>query len=313
MRRARITALLLALVTTACLSSSEPDATRPPSSGGRADLVTAACDDDLTVETTGHIANGGLIETSGVVASRAYPGVLWAHNDSGDTARIFALGMDGGDLGMWQVPNVSARDWEDIAIGPGATSGSWFLYLADTGDNAHGRDSVQVVRVPEPNPATTRPPGPTTIATDRASVLTLRYPDGAHDAEALLVDPDDGTVVLVTKELVGPAGIYVARPPDGFAGNVELRRAGQVALGLLAPATGASVSPDGRVVALRTYGQVFLMRRAARESIADALRSKSCSVDVDDEGQGEAIALLDDGYVTTTEGASAPLHRARPK
>ncbi len=301
----------MAVLATACASEAKPDADRTTTTGATPDLVSAACAGDLTLATSGRIANGGLVETSGLAASRVHPGVLWAHNDSGDAARIFALGLDGADLGIWGIPNVAARDWEDIAIGPGATPAAGALYLGDIGDNQRARETVQVVRVAEPDPAAPRPGGATTVPTDPAAVLVLRYTDGAHDAEALLVDPENGNVIVVTKEVVGAAGIYVARPPAGFAGTAELRRVGQVGLGLIAPVTGGSVSPDGRTVALRTYGEVFLMRRGSRASVAAALRSKSCSVDVDDEGQGEAVALLDDGYVTTSEGAGAPLHRAQ--
>ena len=40
-----------------------------------------------------------LVETSGLVASRRPRGVLWSHDDSGGNAELFALGLDGADLG----------------------------------------------------------------------------------------------------------------------------------------------------------------------------------------------------------------------
>ena len=53
-------------------------------------------------------------------------------------------------------------------------------------------------------------------ATAPADRLRLRYPDGAHDAEALLVDPLRGDLVIVTKVL-GAARAYrtSARLPAG--------------------------------------------------------------------------------------------------
>ena len=82
-------------------------------------------------------------------------------------------------------------DWEDIAI-RGRT-----LYIGDIGDNLAQRPEIAVYRMPETSTV--------------AEKITLRYPDGPHDAEALLVDPRDGTIVIVTKNFSGPAGVYVGR------------------------------------------------------------------------------------------------------
>ena len=51
-------------------------------------------------------------------------------------------------------------------------------------------------------------------------MLTLTYADGPRDAEALLVDPDDGTIVVVTKALLGAAEVWVTPPrPVGLAAS----------------------------------------------------------------------------------------------
>ena len=42
-----------------------------------------------------------LKQASGIIASRNQKGVLWAHNDHGDDARIFALSEEGADLGNY--------------------------------------------------------------------------------------------------------------------------------------------------------------------------------------------------------------------
>ena len=39
----------------------------------------------------GTVAHGSLDEISGLVVSRQNAGVLWVHNDSGDSARVFAM------------------------------------------------------------------------------------------------------------------------------------------------------------------------------------------------------------------------------
>ncbi len=270
----------------------------------RSSLVHAACKHRITVANAGTLTSRELTETSGLVASRAHPGVLWAHNDSGDRARSSPWVSTGPTSGRGPSRPSRPRDWEDIALGPGPTSGSWSLYLGDIGDNNHDRASIEVVRVPEPDPSAA------TRVTAPPAVLTLTYPDGPHDAEALLVDPDDGTVVIVTKVLVGPASVYTTGPlaPDAFGGTAALRRAGRVRLGLIAPVTAGDVSPDGRTVALRSYGDVHLMTRRRGASMPRTLRAKRCSVATSSEPQGEALALLDGGYFTTSEGIGAVLH-----
>src|SRR5436309_124045 len=98
----------------------------------------------LRARVTGHVADGAATELSGLVLSRTQPGVLWTHNDSGDRARVFAVTPAGRVLADLDVPAAHNVDWEDIALGPGATpagpSGRGAaLYLADIGDNAAQR------------------------------------------------------------------------------------------------------------------------------------------------------------------------------
>ncbi|MBX7197656.1 MAG: hypothetical protein K1X94_36760, partial [Sandaracinaceae bacterium] len=70
-----------------------------------------------------------LTETSGLAASRKNPGVLYAHNDSGDTARIFALDEKGALLGQIDFGGASATDWEDLAVGP--CGGTTCVFVGD--------------------------------------------------------------------------------------------------------------------------------------------------------------------------------------
>ena len=66
-------------------------------------------------------------------------------------------------------------------------------------------------------------------ASGRPRLHRLTYPDGPHDAEALLVDRP-GRPVVVTKERARPAGVYrTERPPDGV-GPTPLVRVGKLAL-----------------------------------------------------------------------------------
>src|ERR1700741_3966146 len=69
--------------------------------------------------TIANIKEKSISESSGLVASRTTPGVYWTHNDSGDGPFIYAFDTRGNSRGIFRVTGAQARDWEDIAIGPG--------------------------------------------------------------------------------------------------------------------------------------------------------------------------------------------------
>ena len=300
---------LLALGAAACQTApapSDPPASTTPTTAAPATpasiLYGAACARTLVAGASATVASAAIKEASGITASRDHADVFWVHNDSGDSARIFAVSRAGADLGAWSVPSASAIDWEDIAIGPGASPGTNALYIADIGNNSLARSTVVLYRVTEPDPTAG---GGTTAS---AEVLTLTYSDGPHNAEALLVDPADGSIVIVTKEASGNAGIYTA--PASWGSSAALTRAGQISLGAGTLVTGGEVAPDGETIALRTYGSLLVFNRPAATSIATALSGTSCSAQVAAEGQGEAVAFLADstGYVTLSEGVHPDLH-----
>ena len=133
-----------------------------------------------------------VVESSGVAVSRAYPDVLWTHNDSGDGPYLYATDLHGKDRGAVQVSGAQAIDWEDISLGPcpfvfRAQPRASCIYVADTGDNLELRTFVTVYVVPEPHPPERA--SDSLGVTNAAAVLNLRYPDGSHDVEAVYVSP----------------------------------------------------------------------------------------------------------------------------
>src|SRR5687768_15777257 len=99
-----------------------------------------------SVTQVGVMRHFAIAESSGVVASRRFPGVVWTHNDGGFQF-LFAVNQTGKMLGAFQVVG-NLVDWEDIAA-----DGAGNLYLADTGTNGMARTHVAVHRVKEPNPS----------------------------------------------------------------------------------------------------------------------------------------------------------------
>ena len=249
----------------------------------------AAGQNGLTTAPTCQVA-GPLVkvpelpEGSGVAASRRAPGRLWAHNDSGEPI-LFALDSKGTVVGRVRVPTSKVEDWEAIAVGP-CPAGSC-IYLGDIGDNDAERREITIHRLPEP----AEPSGPIV----GAEVFRARYPDGAHDAETLLVTPE-GDILIVTKGRTGPVGLYRLPADTKPGGTVMLQSIGKPHRGRKNAderITDGAVSPNGAWVALRTNTAVLLYRAA--DLISGQWHEASrVSLKALGEPQGEGIAFGDD-------------------
>jgi hypothetical protein len=248
------------------------------------------------------IQHSEIDEASGIVASREQPGVLWVHNDSGDRPRVFATNQRGDDLGTFALDAASAMDWEGIAIGPGPVVGRTYLYIGDIGDNARARDTIRIYRVQEPHV------GAAGSASRLAEIeeIEVRYPDGPHDAETLMLDPITGALLVVVKTHDVGAGVYrvsaieTPAPMLEHIADITLGDAGSVA-------TGGDVSADGRQIAVRTYSRVFVWRRVDDEPIAAALAREPCVSMLRDDGEAFAWLPGGEGWVTVTEGRAAAI------
>lgn len=256
----------------------------------------------------GALESPELDELSGLATSRVHEDLFYAHNDSGDGPRVFLLDGRGAHLGVLTLEGVRARDWEDLALGPGPGGGS-FVYVGDVGDNAARtgsgtpRASVVVHRFAEPPLERGGAPVALSIAPES---FELTYPDGPHDCESLAVEPETGDLYLLAKEDTDDPGLYRARAPL-TSGTLER----VLTLTLRGSATAMDLSPGGRGLLVRTYPAVRLWLREPGEPWSEALARPSRRVSVVGEAQGEAIAWQPDGrgYFTASEGRAAPLHR----
>src|SRR5882724_6523392 len=148
----------------------------------------------------GTVSNSvGLVEASGLAASQNNAGVLWAHNDQGDTNRIFALDTNGRKLGVYRLTGGVHVDYEDIGIGPGPVTNVSYLYVGDIGDNNSDRSNIIVYQIPEPAVYRRQAASPVTNSLKGVRAITLTYPDGARDAEAMFVDPVTGDLFIASK------------------------------------------------------------------------------------------------------------------
>ena len=255
-----------------------------------------------SVVEAGNALPDAVRETSGLAQSRRDPELFWTHNDAGNDPVLFGIRLGGELAGRVRVEGAALEDWEDLEAGP-CESGSC-LYVGDIGDNDAERESITIYEIPEPAASATR--------TAAARVLPARFPDGARDAESLFVRPA-GEIFIVTKGRQGPIALYRYPSPHRPSTTVALERVRELAP---QPAderdrvTGATASPDGRWVAVRTYRTLLLYRASALvgSGAVDPIR-----VDLEPLGeiQGEALVLGNDGTVWLTSEAENRKDRAR--
>lgn len=255
---------------------------------------------------TGVVAPAALSELSGLVASRRNPGILWAHNDSPDIRRLFALDETGVSHGEFTLTGATQFDWEDIAIGPGAAPGSFDLYVGDIGDNAAARANVVVYRVAEP--AVSATPSTATLALSGVEALALTYSDGPRDAETLMCDPRTGDLYVVEKRFGSSTGLYRKAAPHAPGPGV-LQRVGTVPFG--PTVNGGDISPSGDAILLRSYLTGAFWRRPLAGDVATVLQTAPCTTPLAAEPFGEAIgfAVGSCDFYTISEGASSPVYR----
>ncbi len=239
-------------------------------------------------------------ESSGVAASPTLTGVFYTHNDSGDSARFFRFSRSGKVDGAYTLKGVEAQDWEDMAAA--TVDGKSYLYFGDVGDNDEARESVVIHRVPEPTTTGTQ------TLTDFES-YTVKYPDGAHNCEAVFVTKS-GDVWVVTKNIGGNSIVFMLSKPKG-KGSYTFRRIADISIdtgGLGGKyVTGGAVSPDEKFVVLRTYSAA--LEYAVPAKFEDWTKSEPVSIRTALEQQGESICYSKNGkaLVTTSEYAPCPV------
>lgn len=267
-------------------------------------LLEAACAGTLEVSVAGP-APADLSSISGLAASHRHPDVVWAVEDSFEPPDLVALSRTGEERGRVRVtgPPLPNLDWEALSVDTRPDGTSW-VHVGDIGDNLGLRPTVRVLSFPEPDPDAT---------SVRADTTELTYPDGRRDAEAMVVV--DRTVWVLDKVTDGPATLHRAELPDG-GGRAELEPVGRLEL----PGesvTAMDLSPDRRVLAVRTNRALRLHPVDEPTDLAAALREPGCATPPPPERQGESVAVLRDGsgLLTVSEdesGEAVDLHLTAP-
>jgi hypothetical protein len=235
-----------------------------------------------------------IAESSGIAASRTYPGVYWTHNDSGWDPEIFAVDSTGAILARVRVAGATNRDWEDIEAAPCNPGGSDpCLFIGDIGDNNERHARIGIYRIPEPNPWTD-------TVSARAVIFRGTYSDGPRDAEALFVT--DQGIHIINKGRSHAIELFRLSPPYRPGRTVPLTRLQQLApppTSVSAQVTAAAASMDQRRVVVRTYGGLQFYQIQG-DTLAP--HGRPAELVAPEQRQGEGVDLIDgDRYVLTSE------------
>jgi hypothetical protein len=224
-------------------------------------------------------------EASGIADSKLNPGYLWVEQDSGNPPELYLLGHDGKVLKKIFIEDAVNRDWEDMAI-----SGD-NLYVADIGDNNRSYADYSVYYFPEPSSA---------IDTIKNAIkISFQYPDGAHDAEAFLVDGNTKDIFIITKQ-DNPSKIYKIAYPYKTGSVNTASLVGNLSYGGV---VSAAISGDGKEILIKTYFGINYYSRNTGQTIVQALQTAPKSLSYAIEPQGEAICFNKDntGFYTLSE------------
>ncbi len=244
-----------------------------------------------------------LDEASDLATSRKNPNVLWVHEDDWDSF-VYGININGTVLGKYQV-GIGGYDVEDIAIGPGPETGVNYLYVGHIGDNNANRSTIYIRRVPEPDVNENQLY--TEVNLTGVDTIPLQYPDGAKDAETVMVDTN-GDIYIVSKRLSSNK-IYRAAYPQSITETTTLE--------LIATLpekpefkwiTAGDISANGEWIIVRndqSNDSASIWYRAPGTDLKQAFGTKHSIVDINDEPQGEAICYDSEssGFYTVSEHA----------
>lgn len=225
-------------------------------------------DPDVTAEVALTFQDEQIAESSGLVVRGDR---VLTINDSGDGPFVYAVDRSSGEtVAVTTFDDEEPEDLEAIAPGRGRS-----LWVGDIGDNRRSRGSVRVHRL-VPSPAG---------GTVEARTFDLVYPDGAHDAETLLVHPRTEELLVVTKRPFIGGVVYRVPAPLREGRLHQLEQVGAVS-GMV---TDGAFLPDGRHLVVRTLGAAAVYTYPGFDKVAELV------LPVQDQGEG--IAVGDDGRI----------------
>ncbi len=253
-------------------------------------------------------------EASGMALSGLRADHVWIHNDSGDTARLFLVGLNGITHSLVQLDDAMPFDWEDMCSFE--KDGIPWLLVADVGDNDQRRGSgagrggppacrlLLIRELPLPDASERK-----THRWKVHATIEFAYEDGPRDCEGVGVDSQGDQILLVSKSQ--PLACGLSSIPLKTVPGRHVARAVRIARIGVPIATAMDVSRDGRSLVIATPLSGVLIRRKADESWNDACRRMGTHLTLPPRKQGETVCFGPEEtcVLLNSEGIRQPLWR----
>lgn len=238
-------------------------------------------------------------ETSGLAVSVKNENMIWAHNDSGHANTFFLIDSQTGEImSRYTIMGSANIDWEDMEIALDSKTQEPYLYVADLGDNKESRVNYTIYKFKEPEYQSEHYGKSVTWTPEDFSRIDLRYPDGSHDAESLLVDPVTQDIYVVTKRDFRST-LYVLPFPYTTETTNTMYKVGLFAF---KDASAGTVSLDGSKIIIKNRQDIFYWQRSQGQALWEALAETPVKAPYIGEPQGEAVSFdANHNYFTLSE------------
>ncbi|WP_207432431.1 hypothetical protein [Sabulibacter ruber] len=206
------------------------------------------------------------------------PNTYWTHNDAGNAPVLYQINEKGKLLKQVTISGATNTDWEDLA-----KDNAGNLYIGDTGNNSNKRKDLKIYKVALNKGL-------------KAQEIKFTYEDlpaGKIAKEGRNFDCEaffwhSGKLYLISKDRGASRTAKLYSLPDD-AGTHTARLVSKKELpGMV---TSADLSPDGRHMAVLTYGKVHLYPVA--KGSTQFFAQKPRILDLPRSGQAEAVLFKD--------------------
>ncbi|MBC3538483.1 hypothetical protein ACFSC6_16140 [Rufibacter sediminis] len=225
-----------------------------------------------------------VVESSGLELADQ-PNTYWTHNDAGNAPILYKINEQGKLLQEVTVPGATNTDWEDLTRD---TQGN--LYIGDMGNNSNKRTDLRIYKVSQKNGFK-----PQEIKFTYEDLPAGKIPKENRNFDCEAFFWHSGKLYLISKDRGTSryAKLYVL--PDA-AGTHTARLVSKKELpGMV---TSADLSPDGRHLAVLTYGKLYLYPVA--KGSTQFFAQQPHILDLPKAGQAEAVLFKDNQNLLLT-------------
>ena len=264
------------------------------------------------------ISDERINESSGLALSQRQPDAVWIHNDSGDRAKLFLVGLDGNTRGIFHLADTPIPlDWEDMCSF--TINGEAWLMIGDVGDNSTNRHIVtpdkgreracRLLLFHEP------------FLKDEAeqdnvpvhATIVFEYEDGPHNCESIAVDTEHQEIILVSKSKSTPldCGMYsIPLTLEAGTTTVTARRIGSLDIN---NATAMDISAHNHRMVIISVKGASVVDRAADEEWGEAIKRPILLFTLPKRKCGETVCFgrNRDELLLNSEHVDQPLWRVQ--